>query len=82
MLKLDTCKKYIMHGNRYYLMCIPIIIHFDSLVEISLDSLGALVQNIHDLPNCLHLVLNSLDLTKATLEDEESGKTFVYSVNR
>nr|XP_034311974.1 nuclear pore complex protein Nup160 [Crassostrea gigas] len=43
-----------------------------SLVEISLDSLGALVQNIHDLPNCLHLVLNSLDLTKATLEDEES----------
>lgn len=43
-----------------------------SLVEISLDSLGALVQNIHDLPNCLHLVLNSLDLTKATLEEEES----------
>lgn len=56
-------------------MCI--IIHFDSLVEISLDSLGALVQNIHDLPNCLHLVLNSLDLTKATLEEEESGQIFV-----
>lgn len=43
-----------------------------SLVEISLDSLGAFVQNIHDLPNCLHVVLNSLDLTNATSEEERS----------
>ncbi|XP_062566399.1 nuclear pore complex protein Nup160-like isoform X5 [Saccostrea cucullata] len=42
-----------------------------SLVEISLDSLGALVQNIHDLPNCLMVVLNSLDLAfRAGMEEE------------
>ena len=47
----------------------------DSLVEVSLDSLGALVQNINDLPSCLQVVLDSLDLTnRAAMEEEESGK--------
>ncbi|XP_078332937.1 nuclear pore complex protein Nup160-like isoform X1 [Crassostrea virginica] len=44
-----------------------------SLVEVSLDSLGALVQNINDLPSCLQVVLDSLDLTNRTaMEEEES----------
>jgi hypothetical protein len=46
---------------------------FNSLVDISLDSLGALVQNIQDLPHCLHMVLDSLDLTNRP-EDEEAGR--------
>lgn len=82
MLKLDICKKNFMYGNRYCLMCILIIIYFDSLVEIFLDLLGVLVQNIYDLLNCLYFVLNFLDFIKVILEDEESGKIFVYSVNR